>query len=484
MLTFGKLRAYQREIIEHIVDHPRCAIYSPMGSGKTAATLTALHMLHAIGDCGPTLVLAPQRVARSTWPVEVGHWEHLHDHRTVPVLGTPATRRLALRIDAPVYTINYENLPWLIDHFGDRWPFTTIVADESTKLKSFRGSLQESKTGKEFLRGGGGLRARALAKIAHSHVKRFIQLSGTPAPNGLIDLWGQIWFLDGGKRLGRTFTAFQQRWFTSTGPREAHSPLVARPGAEEEIANLLRDICLTVDLSKHFPVDKPIVTEIRVQLPVSAQREYADMARKLYTELRGAPPLEAMNAAAKTQKLLQLGNGAVYVEPSADTDAHPKAKAWHETHNAKVLALIDIIEESAGAPVLVAYQFRSDLERLLKAIPQARVLDKNPKTIDEWNRGAIPVLLAHPASAGHGLNLQHGGNILVYFSHDWNLEQRDQMLERIGPLRQLQSGYKRPVFVYYIIADNTLDDVVLERVAGKRDIQATLLAAWRKQYGG
>jgi SNF2 family DNA or RNA helicase len=203
------------------------------------------------------------------------------------------------------------------------------------------------------------------------------------------------------------------------------------------------------------------------------------MEKDLFMQFDGHE-IEAFNAAAKTQKLLQLASGAVYIDPEADSDYHPKSKEWREVHDAKLQVLEDILEEAAGMPVLVAYHFKSDLARLLRTFPKGRVLDSDPNTIRDWNEGKIPVLFAHPASAGHGLNLQDGGNILVYFSHDWNLETRMQILERIGPVRQMQAGYKRPVFVYNIIARDTVDEMVIARVEGKATIQELFLQAMKK----
>lgn len=469
-------RAYGELITNHILSTPRCGIWASMGMGKTVCTATALNAL-ALVESGPALVLAPLRVAKTTWPGEFTKWDHLEGMQLVPIVGDEATRRNALKFDAPVYSINYENIPWLVEYYGERWPFRTVISDESTKLKSYRGSIQRSKLGTEFVRGGGGLRARALGKISHTKIKRFIELSGTPAPNGLIDLWGQIWFLDGGQRLGRTFDSFKQRWFRLSYDGFRSDPL---PHAQDEIQERLRDICLTVDAKDYFDLKEPIVSNRIVQLDGKTRSIYKQMEKEMYTEIE-SHSIEAFNAAARSQKLLQIASGAVYVDPAADSDFHPKSKAWKEVHDAKVQALEEIVEEAGGAPVLVAYHFRSDLTRLLAAFPKARHLDQNPQTQADWNAGRIPILLAHPASAGHGLNLQDGGNILVYFSHDWNLENRLQILERIGPVRQAQAGYDRPVFVYNIVAEDTIDELVLERIETKDEVQTILLRAMKRR---
>ena len=331
-----------------------------------------------------------------------------------------------------------------------------MVLDESTKVKNFR--LRQ-----------GGKRAQALGSIAHTKIKRLIELTGTPASNGLKDLWGQAWFIDAGTRLGRSYSAFSQRWF-----REGFDgfSLVPVPSAQTEIQDKLRDVCLTIEAKDWFDLREPVVNDIMVDLPPKARKHYRDMEDEMYTELEGIE-VEAFNAAAKTIKCLQLAAGAAYTD-----DTRTK---WTETHKVKLEALESIVEEAAGMPVLVAYNFKSDLARLLKAFPQGRHLDKDPSTISDWNAGKIPVLFAHPASAGHGLNLQHGGNILVFFSPNWNLEEHLQIIERIGPTRQMQSGYDRPVFIHRIIARDTVDELVLDRLTTKRRTQDILLDAMKKR---
>lgn len=462
-----ELRPYQKIIVDHIVINKKCAVWASMGMGKTISTLTALERINLIEDVYPVLVLAPLRVSKTTWPEEVRKWAHTKHLRVSPIVGSAEERTQATGRKADIYTTNYENLPWLINHFGERWPFRTVVADESTKLKSFR--LRQ-----------GGQRARALGTISHTKVKRHINLTGTPAPNGLADLWGQTWFIDAGKRLGRTFTAFRDRWFSRSFDGYGSVPM---KHAQKEIEEALHDVCLTVDAKDWFDLKEPIVTPVYVDLPPATRKLYSAMEDDLFMQLEGHN-VEAFNAAAKTQKLLQICSGAVYVDPLTEGDHDVKrSREWKVVHDLKLDALDDIIEEAAGASVLVAYHFKSDLARLLKRFPQARVLDNGTTVQKEWNEGKIPVLLAHPASAGHGLNLQFGGNILVYFSHDWNLENRLQVLERIGPVRQLQAGFDRPVFIYNIIARNSVDEMVIARTESKKEVQDILLEAMKKRRG-
>ena len=442
-------------IRDHILDVPRCAIWAGMGMGKTTSTLNALDAI-ALVDDAPVLVLAPLRVARSTWPEEAAKWSHLSSTNVMPIVGSLGERTAAIKLDAQIYAMNYENLEWLQEYWGDRWPYRTVVADESTKLKSFR--LRQ-----------GGKRAQALGRVAHTKVKRFVQLTGTPSPNGLQDLWGQAWFLDAGQRLGRTYNAFSQRWFRPKANGFGMEPL---PHAQAEIQDKLRDLCLTVDAKDWFDLREPIVNNIYVDLPVRARKLYQDMEKEMFMQI-DQHDVEAFGAAARTIKCLQIANGAAYVGESNSE--------WKELHDAKLQALESVVEEAAGAPVMVAYHFKSDLVRLQRAFPKGRALDADPNTIQRWNRGEIPLLFAHPASAGHGLNLQDGGNILVYFGHWWNLEERMQILERIGPTRQMQAGYDRPVFVHNIIARDTVDELVIERVQTKREVQDLLLSAMKRR---
>lgn len=455
-------RPYGALITNHILDVPRCGVWAGMGMGKTVSTLNALDLLE-LTEPGPTLVCAPLRVAQSTWPDEATKWAHLRNLDVTPIVGdVKARERAALRafdFSASVFTINYENLPWLVDlleRWKRPWPFRKIVADESTKLKGFR--LRQ-----------GTQRARALGRVAHKHAAHFVELTGTPSPNGLQDLWGQAWYLDQGQRLGRTFDAFRQRWFRPTYDGYGIEPL---PYAQEQIEDALRDLCLSLDARDWFDLKEPIVNTIKVDLPAKARALYNDMEKAMFAQI-GEHDVEAFNAAAKTMKCLQLANGAAYVGEDATQ--------WAEVHDVKLQALDEIIEEAAGMPVLVAYHFKSDLARLLKAFPKGRQLDKDPQTLRDWNAGKIPVLFAHPASAGHGLNLQDGGNILVFFSVNWNLEEHKQIIERIGPTRQMQAGHDRPVFIHYILARDTIDEIVLARIETKREVQDLLLEALKRR---
>lgn len=448
---------YQREALDHLYRVRRSALWMPMGGGKTVTTLTALEALSAVEEVYPVLVLAPLRVAKSTWPGEVEKWAHLQHLRVSVITGTPKQRQKALEAEADIYCTNYDNLVWLAEAVGDDWPFKTVVADEFTRLKSFR--LRQ-----------GGSRARALGKVAHTHVNRFIGLTGTPAPNGVKDLWGQIWFLDKGHRLGQSFSAFEMRWFRKG--YDGYS-LVPYDHSQGEIEGLLKDICLTV---RGLQVDEPIEHVIYVDLPPAARALYNSMEKEMFAAIEvegvGAVAVEASNAATRVNKCRQIANGFLFTEEGT----------WEAVHDEKLKAMESVVEEANGMPVLTSYTYIPDRERLQKHFRQSRVLDADPDTIKQWNAGKLPILLAHPASAGHGLNLQEGGNILVDFGIDWNLEHDMQIIERIGPLRQKQAGLDRPVFRYRIVARDTIEDWgVLPRLHSKRSVQEILIEAMARR---
>jgi len=449
-----ELREYQTQALEFLRERPRANLFAGMGLGKT---LTIETLIAEINSDYPTLVLAPLRVARKTWGDEVGDWAHLRHMKVATITGSPEERMAALKTAAHIHTINYENIEWLLEHIpADRWPFRTVVADESTRLKSYR--LRQ-----------GGKRAGALATAAH-RATRWINLTGTPTANGLMDLWGQQWFIDGGAALGRSYSAFEARWFYREAHAGRHSRLIPFAHTQREIEEAMRPTTMSIQAKDWFDIKDPIHTVVEVELPPAARREYRRMARETLAYLGDGRVINAVNAGAKSMKLRQLASGAVY---SADD------KSWSYVHDEKIEALKSIVNESGGAPVLVSYEFQHELARILKVFPQARVL-KRKVDEDDWNAGKIQMLVAHPDSAGHGLNLQHGGNILVYFGHTWKMEGHLQILERIGPVRQMQSGYDRPVFVYSIVARNTADEAVMARNAGKASIADAFMDSLRR----
>lgn len=467
-------------MVDHLLEIPRNGLWAGMGLGKTFVSLYAISLAQYMAR-DLTLVLAPKRVSESTWPDEARKWGHLLPGiEVVAVAGNQRERAAALRKDANVFTLGYSNIPWLIEHLSGRWPFARVVADESTRLKSLRVTMQVSKLGKEFVTGQGGVRAKALAKVAHfDGLTAWWNLTGTPSPNGYLDLWGQTWFLDRGVRLGRNFGAYKERYFQNVAQGEQRPIWVPQRHALQHINTKLADITLSVEARDHFKLPPLVSNVIYVDLPAEARRQYREMEKRLYTEVAGTP-IEALTAAMKSQKLLQMASGAVYLNIALG-EIQRGPKNWKAVHDAKIQALDSVISEAAGASVMVAYYFVSDLARLMAAFPHARTLDADPATIRDWNAGNISLLFAHPKSAGHGLNLQDGGNILVFFSHDWNLEEYLQIIERIGPTRQAQSGHDRSVYVHYLVARNTVDEDVLARRESKREVQDVLMSSMKRR---
>jgi SNF2 family DNA or RNA helicase len=475
-------RPPQVPMAQHLLDHDRCALWAGMGIGKTPVVETFLESLYLGGESQPTLILGPLRVARKVWSDEARKWEHLRGLSVVPIIGSEAERLAALRMDAMVYTTNYENLVWLIEHFGDRWPFRTVVADESDYIKGHRisdrqATKRDGTAGKQFLAGQGAKRAGALARIAHTHIKRFIELTGTPAPNGLVDLWGQLWYLDRGQRLGRNFDSFKKRWFRPKHDGYGSEPLEY---ADAQIHEAVKDICLTVDPKDWFDLKEPLVNNLYIDLSPKAMKIYKEFEKEMFLQI-GDRTAEAFGAAARTQKCLQLANGAIYLDPLVEDDSSPNSKDWRMIHDEKLDALESIVHETAGANLMVCYEFKSDLARLIKAFPKGRVL-KSQKDEDDFKAGRVPMLFLHPKSGGHGIDgFQYACNNIVFFGHNWSLGQYQQVIERIGPMRQLQADLDRPVWIHHIIARHTVDELVMERRESKREVQDILLEACKRR---
>jgi hypothetical protein len=446
---------YQTLARDFMLETPRCALFAGMGMGKSVTALTVADIELVAGNGYPTLVLGPLRVARDVWTNEARKWDHLKHLRISAITGTLTERRRALHREADIYTINYECLPWLCKELGKGvWPFPNVIADESTRLKGHRCN-------------SGGQRAKALADRARQTLT-WRALTGTPAPNGLKDLWGQFWFVDFGERLGRTYTAFMERWFHKGFDGHTIEPY---PHAEKEIHERIADITLSICPEDWFDLQKPIENVVRVQLPTTAKKHYKELERDMFTEFACGTELEVFNSAALTNKCLQFANGAVYT----------KAPEWKAVHDAKLEALESVVNEAAGDSLLVAYAFVSDKARILGKFKDA--VDISTKDgMKAFRAGHKRIGVAHPASMGHGIDgLQDVTNRLVYFGHDWNLELRQQILERIGPMRQKQSGHNRPVWVTSIVADETLDDDVLERHESKRKVQDVLMDAMNRR---
>jgi SNF2 family DNA or RNA helicase len=448
-------RPHQAIAIDFLLSTPRCNLWAGMGLGKTVCAVTVVDLLRLTGTDDPILVLGPLRVARDTWPGEIDKWEHLRHLHLAPIIGDRHVRANVLRQKADLYSINYDNLPWLIEALGDKpWPFRVVIADESTRLKGYR--TQQ-----------GGVRTRALAKVARD-TDRWINLTGTPASNGLKDLWGQMWFIDFGARLGRTHTDFMQRWFSKNEYTRRIEP---HRHSEAEIHARIADVTLSINPKDWFDLEEPIPNEVRVTLPPAARIQYKQLEKDMFTTLSCGTELEVFNAAALTNKCRQFANGAAYTE-------NPK---WVAVHDAKLDALESVIEEAGGDQLLVSYAFVSDRERILHRFKQAADIS-TPAGFKAFMQGDKQLGVAHPKSMGHGIDgMQDVCNHLVYFGLDWDLELHQQILERIGPVRQMQSGLDRPVWVTSIIADGTLDDTLIERHHDKRAVQDLLLEAMSRR---
>ena len=446
-------RPWQKPMMSHLIDKRRCNLWSPMGSGKTSAVLTAMDVLRFCGsNLFPALTLAPKRVAQGVWPAEVRQFDHLSGLRVSPIMGDADQRRRALRVGADMYTINYENIPWLVEECGSKWPFKFVVADESTRLKNFR--LRQ-----------GGIRAAALAQVARK-TDRWINLTGTPSPNGLIDLWGQQWFIDFGQRLGNTMSAYKDRWFDYNQYNMESTP---KAFAESQIIEALKDCTLSIDMKDYIKLQDPISSTVYVELPEKCRKQYKELEKQMFTQLACGAEINAQTAATLTTKCMQFAAGAVY---------HGDGKSYAIVHDQKLEALESIVEETAGANLVVCIWFRHDAERIQKRFKHARRLE-SAKDVQDWNEGRIHMFLVHPQSAGHGLNLQHGGHHIVHYTKWWSLEAYAQVNERLGPLRQLQAGFNRSVYHYHIQVRNTVDELVTERLETKADIQAILLKAMK-----
>jgi len=457
-----KPRPHQVPMMQFLLNHPRGNLFAGMGAGKSSAILQLIDWLRMANRLrGRALIITPLRVAEMTFPEEVEKFSFPRVKMSL-VLGKPAERLAALYDSkANTFVVNWDNLQWLEEALGDSFAtfFDMVVCDESTKLAGYRTR-------------NGSKRAAVLARIAHK-VPYWYNMTGTPGAGGLLSLWGQHWFIDGGKALGTSFKSYQRRFFLQEY-REGNDRPVWVPSrlADKEIRERMGKLSVYIDPAEWFGTDTPVINDVEIRLPAKAQKIYDQVEAELFAELESGD-IEAHNAAGRSNKCLQIAGGACYL---TDANGDPM-DAWEEIHTAKLDALEQIIEEANGEAVLVAYNFKHEKERILKRFKQARELDK--QAVSDWNKGKVSLMVAHPASAGHGLNLQDGGRTMVYYSTGWNLEHTLQILERIGPVRQMQAGHPRTVFVHRIIARGTVDSVVMRRADGKRGVMQSLLDYWR-----
>ena len=438
---------YQERAIRHIIENTHCALWLDMGLGKTVSTLSAIRELkEEYLETNRVLVIAPKSVALNTWTSECAKWEHLRHLRVSVVMGTAAQRLTALKADADIYVTNRDNVVWLVRQYGrDGFPFDCVVIDEASSFKN-----PQSKRFKAL---------RAVRPL----VDRIVELTGTPSPNGLTDLWAQVYLLDGGKRLGRTLGAFRNAWFR---PGRRNGAVVyewlPRQGAQKEITDRLSDICLAMKADDWLDLPERMDISVPVRLDDSETARYKKLERELVLSVDDEE-IEANTAAALTNKLLQFTGGAMY----------DKSGWWHVVSDAKLDALADLVEGTQES-VLVYYQYVSERERILERLAGYGAVDFHGESqlLEDWNRGEVRVMLAHPASVAYGLNMQYGGRIIVWYTLTWNLELYCQANARLH-----RQGQTRPVMIYYLMADGTMDSRVMGCIGSKNNVQTSLLDA-------
>ena len=389
------------------------------------------------------LVIAPKKVAEGTWTREKDKWDHTRILRVSPVLGSQAKRIRALNTPADLYIINRENVCWLVDYYRNSWPFDMVVVDESSSFKSH--------SAKRF---------KALAGVS-GKIDRMVELTGTPSPNGLEDLWSQVYLLDGGERLGKRYTQFRERYFQPDrrGADGMVYSYAAKPGTEQSILDKISDICISMKAEDYLQLPDITYHEIPVELDAKAEKAYRELERKMVLELPEEEEISVTSAAALSNKLLQLANGAVYDED----------RSVHEIHGCKIEAFLELVESLRGKPVLVFYNFQHDRERILKALSGSGLRVRELKTTrdeDDWNAGQIDVLLTHPASSAYGLNLQQGGNHVVWFGLTWNYELYTQANKRLH-----RQGQTEKVIIHHLVCTGTRDEDVMRALEKKDDVQ-------------
>lgn len=443
-----KPHEYQKRAIGKIMELPAVGLFLEMGLGKTVITLTAVNrLMFEEFAVGRVLVIAPLKVAEDTWSREAGKWDHLKDLRVAKILGTQRKRFEAARSDADVYVINRENVPWLVEtHPGKAWRWDMVVIDE---LSSFKNNQAE--------------RFKAMRRV-RPFIRRMVGLTGTPNPNGYMDLWSQIFLLDQGERLEKTIGKYRGLYFKpGKGSGYVTYEWILLPGADRVIQNKIADITVSMQAKDYLELPDRIDNAVMVKLPEGAAKTYRQMERDHLLQLENN--VTAANAAAVMNKLLQMSGGAVYDDAGG---------SW-VFHGEKIKALKDIID-TAGSPVLVFYGYRHERERLLKEF-KAREL-KTGADIDDWNEGKVPVMLAHPASVGYGLNLQAGGHVIVWYSLPWSLELYQQANARL-----YRQGQTEAVIINHLIAEGTVDEQVMESLKKKDTGQAALMTALKERRG-
>ena len=443
---------YQQFCEDKIMELPNIGLFLDMGMGKTVLTLTALFKLkyHRFA-LRKALVIAPKKVAEDTWTSEAAKWDHLSRLRVSPVLGTEKQRLAALDVTADVYVLGRDNTCWLVQHYGHDWPFDVVVLDESSSFKSHQAK-----------------RFKALRTV-RPKIKRLIELTGTPAPHGLMDLWAQLYLLDGGQRLGRTISCYRDAWFLpDKRSRTTVFSYKPKDGADAEIREAISDICISLRAEDYLALPECMYQDIPVVLDAKAQQAYDRLERDALLEIQDEEAIiTAGTAGVLTNKLLQLCNGACY-----DEDGNAQV-----IHDAKIEAFLETVEQLNGEHALVFYNFKHDLDRLLAALDKSKLrvrVYRGPEDGAAWNAGEVDLLLAHPASCCYGLNLQAGGRHIIWFGLTWALEQYQQANARL-----YRQGQDKPVMIHHLLVKGGVDEDVMASLNAKDDTQEGLLAALR-----
>lgn len=442
-----KPHAYQKKMQDFIIEHPAAFLTVDMGLGKTVTTLTAVRDLKELYlEVSHVLVVAPKSVAENTWTAESYKWDHLRHLRISKVMGTAEQRKRALDAEADIWVIGRDNLEWLVNTVGiSTWPFDMVVLDESSSFKNPQSH-----------------RFKALRKV-RPYIRRLVELTGTPSPNGYMDLWSQMWLIDLGQRLGPTLGSYRTKYF-KPGRHNGHVVYewMLQPGADKMIIDKMTDVTMSLKADDWLSVPDLIESDMSIALTDSEYLAYRDFEREQLMDFDDSTVM-AVTAAALTNKLQQFTGGALY-----DTE-----HAWHEVSRVKIAALLDLVESSGFDSVLVFYQYRSELERLIEALKDYNPVSFHgePEILEQWNNGEIRVMLCQPASVQYGLNMQQGGHIIVWYTPTWNLEQYAQANARLH-----RQGQQQPVLIYHLICEGTIDNLVMRALRSKDRAQDILLS--------
>lgn len=437
MLKRSDMHDYQKQAVDFVLSKKKCALFLDMGLGKSVSSLTAASDMLDDMMVTKVLVIAPLRVANTVWKQEAQKWTHLAHLKTSICTGSKQDRLDALNADADIFIINRENIQWLIESV--KWSFDMVIVDESSSFKNHASK-----------------RFKYLKKVL-KHVKSMVLLTGTPSPQGYIDLWSQLYLVDNGERLGRNITTYRHRYFTQDNWGFTWN---LNAGSDKVIQSAISDVCLTMFAEDYLTMtDKLILTE-QIEFDAKTTEQYKELEKEFLLAIDKNTDIEAPSAGVLANKLLQICNGAIYDE----------GKNYHIIHDLKIKALKELTEDNPNENMLVAYNFKSDLERLQKAFPDAVVLSKSGAEVLQWNEGKIKMLLAHPASAGHGLNLQHGGAVIVWFGLNWSLELYQQFNARL-----YRQGQKNTVRIIHIVAKGAIDERVVQAINDKAETQKDLM---------